>query len=98
MIIISTVGVFSFLSLMYCTRLMADAKKLQERLPKWFSELSQDGQAGEERLITPDYAMWTALPFSKTKGASGGRTVQFYSPDIEKSGADQDSGGIHKPR
>jgi len=57
---------------------MADAKKLQERLQKLLTELSQEAQVGKERLIALDYSMWTAPHFCKAEGASGGCAVKFY--------------------
>lgn len=94
MIIIIAAGICSFITLVYFSRLMGDAKKLQERLRKPSIEFSEDVQVGEELLIKLDCARWTAPSFCKGEAKGDSYTVQFYSPEIEQSGADEESGRI----
>jgi len=85
-VIIIAAGICSILPAVYLMRLMADGRKLTERLQERSIELSNGAQAREVPLIKLDYAAWTARPSCKAKAARGGRAVPFRSPGIEKIG------------
>jgi hypothetical protein len=69
---------------------MADARKLQRRLPERPIEFSEDVQEEEVPLIKLDCAMWTARPFCEVEAEGSGCNVQFYSPEIEQPDTEEE--------
>jgi hypothetical protein len=69
---------------------MADARKLQRRLPERPIEFSEDVQEEVVPLIRLDCAMWTAPSFCEVEAVGSRCNVQFYSPKIEKPDAEEE--------
>jgi hypothetical protein len=80
--------VFSFVIPLYFIRLMADGRKLRNRLCRtalaWPGKLREE----EELFLASDYALWTPHPARKVETASGGGNGRSHAPDMEVPGGE----------
>jgi len=72
----------------YFLCLMADGRKLQERLPGTSTSFVADAHEGEALLITSEYPLWMAHPFDENKTAGGG-VIPLRSPDVGSPGTNE---------
>ena len=78
MIIIAT-GLCLLILPVYFILLMADGKRLQERLRKRPVEFEEKAPEQEDLLIELDYPMWATRPFCKA-AATGGKEFRPEAP------------------
>jgi hypothetical protein len=76
-------GIFSFMVPAYFILLMADARRLRERLRERRIAPAENVQEEETPLIKLDGPVWTASPFHKAGTASHGPGASFYSSEVK---------------
>ena len=89
MIIIVAAFICSLGIAVYFLLLMADARKFQERLLDRRTSIIPDAREGEARLITSDCVLWMTAPFGSAESAGIGDDAPFFSPGVERPGADR---------
>jgi hypothetical protein len=77
--------------LLYLLRLMADGRRLRERVRERSIEFSEDAFEGEKQLIKLG-AMWTSPHLSQAGTAGGAYDMQFCVFDIGQRDAEDESG------
>lgn len=89
-------GVCSLMIPVYFFILMADGRKLRERLREREAAPLREAQEHTRPLIAHAFPMWTAPRFCRAEAAGGGGHVQFDSPDNERPGAGREFAPVRK--
>jgi hypothetical protein len=80
--------IFSLVIPLYLIRLMADGRKLRNRLCRTALACAAELREEEGLFLASDYAMWTAHPSRKVEAADGGGNGRSYAPDVELHSAE----------